>query len=148
MPEITVTITDDLERRKLQGFRHFWGMDVTGFNPKSHCLPCLIGERQWAIKWDMPVNQTKTLNVVGVLYLCGVAYPWDYNSNFHMPLEPTGNPEDVVTMETYRGQCVTVTGVRLLPIDPEPAARIPGTSAKQRSCRNYQFAADYFAADL
>jgi hypothetical protein len=133
---------------RIQGFRFMWAYYVRGYKPDLHCQPCFRGERVA----DFSTSTASTDRQVTLdrmdrypyVYLCGVGSGPKtelYLKNFHLPLEFSEN--DVVERQTYNGYRFRATNARELPISPLPADW-NGLSREHTSCKNFQFAVQYF----
>lgn len=130
------------ENAKVTGFRYFWLKYIRGFDPTVHCAKCLIGDYSQKVNLNMPVNTEIELNEFvdfKCLYLCGVI---GYQNNLHVPFVPSDNENDIITVETYRGDKVIIAGAKRLPIPPLEKG-YNGLSQAFTSCRNYQFGVSY-----
>lgn len=134
----------------LMGFKYFWLKSVEGFDDTNHCAKCLLGNFDWRVRSDMAVDQWIKLTKHGageILYFCGVAYPWRWQSNFHLAgvVDPEA-PE--IRMRLYTGQFIRVKGLRKLEFtDAEAKKHYSHLGRKFVTCRNFQFAAEYFPLD-
>lgn len=125
-------------------YKYFWAKWVTGFDPRDHCAKCLVGE------WERRINP----NIISparveldhrpgeILYICGVAEPYNWWKNFHLVVL-TGS--GVATRRMSNGMVVTVQGGTEIPFGPEAAKELyPRKGRKFLSCRNFQFGASKF----
>lgn len=130
----------------LTGFRYFWMKSVTGFDPSVHCARCLRGNYEKVIGSKMPTNQRLDLGGYtegAVLYLCGVSAPYRWASNAHLAVKVKKGA--VATVTLYTGDVVQMFDCIALPFDDKVAReRFPERSIAFLSCRNFQFAAQYF----
>ena len=122
----------------VQGFNHWWGKYVIGFDPRVHCIECLVGVRSRRVNRDMradgtPYGMTEAATF-DYFYLCGVTRRW--RDNFHLALRP--EPEGSASAETFAGMTVDVTGAVAMPIPALPDG-FQGLPASFTTCRNFQF---------
>ncbi len=123
-------------------FRFLWLKYVTGTNLDQHCAKSLKGEYSERVKPQPGIYRDIVLDEhpAKILYLCGVAKPYNWSKNFHLamiakPGESFSVSESNITVE--------VTGAIPLPILPDAISKIkhPKRELKQfRTCRNWQFA--------
>ncbi len=83
------------DKPTLTGFRYFWLKYITSFNGDAHCAQCFRGTYEPLIRKDMPLDDVVELTgsdraQVRCMYLCGVALPYYWEHNFHVPfiIEP------------------------------------------------------------
>lgn len=129
----------------LTGFQYFWMMDVRGFNPATHCMSCLVGDRVEAVKHKFPIGKTLQLHTLEpghIYYLCGVSDNYLWQNNFHVTF--TDGKWDIEA-EMYNGAKVILRGVQPVHFDGEAAKRdYPHLGKKFLTCRNFQFGAEHF----
>lgn len=136
-------------RPRLEGFRHFWMKRVDGFDPSKHCMACLKGPREDRVGRDIEPSTWHALEGYregDVVYLCGVAWPWSWENNFHL----VGRVKAGARAEaaTWLGDTVEFDGVERISIDAQPASlAFPGRSAAYLTCRNFQLGAQLFATN-
>lgn len=126
-------------------FRYLWLKTVTDVDLSQHCANCLIGEYNSVIS-----TKTKHLDNVelpdAIHYLCGVAFPWKWDNNFHLAFIPSkGN---TVVYES-NGIRIEIQDAVQLPISTE-YVNVNHPKAKFKTyatCRNWQFA-HYFSEHL
>jgi hypothetical protein len=126
-------------RHQLEGFRHFWGMYVTGFDHTQHCIKCLRGKRSAIVTPKVKVGQSFMMSeakAFDYLYLCGVETDFTWARNFHMALRP--RPGATAIVETWNGFKVTVRDAELLQIPALPDD-FQGLDRSYTTCRNFQF---------
>jgi len=150
-----------IEPETLEGFRHFWLKTVRGFRPDRHCYECLIGDRVQSVtnrlavgsRLELEIPSTKSAGELfgasdpfgTVLYLCGVAGPFNWSHNFHLPFALTGNPQDRAEGITYNGFRVVVEGARPVAFSADAARSLfPDHGIEFLTCRNFQFGAEHF----
>lgn len=139
----TLTIHSAIPR--LQGFRYFWLKSVRGFNPAVHCARCLVGNYDPQVKADMETNEAIEIDHIEgmILYLCGVATPYRWANNLHLPMRVETGVSSMA--ETYTGDRITIKGARILPFDDRAAReRFPTRGKEFLTCRNFQFGAHHF----
>lgn len=128
-------------------YRHLWCMIVEGFDDREHCLKCLKGRRVAEVTTTK--NGGSDLVTVeapegAYVYVCGVVYPFDWDSNFHLTLKATGDSEGLI-VENVSGDFLGVRGAVEAPFTDEAARRLyPGLDDSFLTCRNFQFGAHYF----
>lgn len=137
--EIKLEILPSKQEKRLRGFAHFWMLYVNGWNPKTHCIKSLVGERNLAVNPQMQTGITDiTCNGwCDYIYICGVAYPMVFNNNFHL----AGSYEEGTISEkkTYNGFTVRVYNLKEIEINPVPEEHRSHFYDKQVRCRNFQF---------
>lgn len=119
-------------------FRYFWLKNITDINLNEHCAKCLIGEYDNRIlkkpgeMFNLELNQ-------GIYYLCGVAYPFCYDNNFHLAFE---YEEGSSLQYTSNGVSILINNAKQLPISSDfidwshPKAKFK----TYNTCRNWWFA--------
>lgn len=123
-------------------FRYLWLKYVTGHNLNFHCARCLVGEYSEKIK-PVPAelrNITLDEHPAKIIYLCGVATPYNWSRNFHLALLEQPGMNYFVS---ENGITVAVRNAVPLPIttDAMNAIEHPNRLKKQfGTCRNWQFA--------
>lgn len=162
---VTLSFGKNFRRR----YRHLWAMVVTGFDDREHCLKCLKGTR---VK-EVTVMARGGSDFVEVdvpegafLYLCGVVYPFDWSSNFHLVLRraPEVVPDLVDVDDPYWqvrtlppsgpiggfiencfGDMMGFRNAEMVEFDDQKAkALYPNLGPEFLTCRNFQFGAHYF----
>lgn len=116
-------------------FRFLWLRYVTGFDPRHHCVRCLLGRPSRLLRpyriWEKGVVEgLLDEHPADYLYLCGVT--GRYDENLHIAMRP--EPGAVVEYAEERIE-VRVEGAERLPITP---IDLPLPEAFLR-CRNFQF---------
>lgn len=123
-------------------FRYLWLKYVTGVALAHHCASCLKGEYSGYFNTELRQANKISLNEhpARIVYLCGVANPYNWAKNFHLALiETEGNVMKVDEL----GICATIVNAERLPItaDAMKAVNHPQIGNKRYStCRNWQFA--------
>ena len=119
-------------------FRYLWLKTVKDVDLSQHCAKCLIGEYDSRIKAN--IEEAKNIPLPDeVYYLCGVAYPYKWEKNFHLAFMPAEGQN--IHYES-NGIMVEIEGAVQLPISEDnvdfdyPKAYLKA----YRTCRNYQFA--------
>ena len=133
----------------LTGFRYFWMKRVRGFNPREHCAGCLVGEyeRRWGPK--MKAGEWVDIEWAegAIVYLCGVASPYIWKHNFHLVVKIGGT--GTVEAPLWNAGRVEVQGAERITFDDRAAKELfPNLGVKFLSCRNFQFAAQYFGVPV
>lgn len=131
---------DHPERHSLLGFRHFWAVSrLTGWRPERHCLDCLVGQRERAVRPGMATGAGLVLPD-GMAYICGVEQAMTWALNFHLAVRPA--PGRVARAVTFNGYVVTVEDAEAMSI-PELPDGWRGMGRSFTTCRNYRFGAAY-----
>lgn len=125
-----------------QPFRYLWLKYVTGVNLNFHCARCLKGEYSQKIKPEpaMLRNIEFDEHPAKILYLCGVAKPYNWSKNFHLamieqPGETFRLSENNITVEVVNAMPLPIT------TDAMNAIEHPNRTQKAfATCRNWQFA--------
>jgi len=128
-----------------QGFKYFWALRVDGFDPTNHCQPCFIGERLLQVRLPLAAGGVAKIRARpgAKIYICGVADPYRWKNNFHLPVVAREGSEAAGTL--YTGADVEVFNGEELPIDASAAKeRYPTLGEEFLTCRNFQFGAQYF----
>jgi hypothetical protein len=127
--ELEKSLLDPALGSTLTGFRFFWGMVVSGFDHRYHCLRCLVGRRvkELTPEWQTgPEGRVSVLIPDGAyLYLCGVARQRRLSLNFHMVLKPG---DETISLPTHNAYVVRAYNAQRVPIPSERAARVPHLS--------------------
>ncbi len=122
-------------------FRYFWLKYVTGVNLNVHCARCLKGEYSDKVRiaGTFPLIQLDE-SPASIVYLCGVALPYNWSKNFHLALRQSPGERFAVN---ELGVSMTVHNAVPLPITMDaveaidhPKRRLP----RYHTCRNWQFA--------
>lgn len=143
MPQITV----QTQTEKIKGLRYLWMKRVTGFNPKVHCAQCLKGHYVAVVGREMATNRTLKFQAWpgDIFYLCGVSSPYKWENNFHLAFKATDSMDDRCHVFSHTGDKFEIEGAIELPFDDtEARERFPNLSEPFLTCRNFQFAAQYF----
>jgi hypothetical protein len=143
--ELEKSLLDPALGSTLTGFRFFWGMVVSGFDHRYHCLRCLVGRRvkELTPEWQTgPEGRVSVLIPDGAyLYLCGVARQRRLSLNFHMVLKPG---DETISLPTHNAYVVRAYNAQRVPIPSERAAeRYPHLGPEFLTCRNFQFGVAY-----
>lgn len=119
-------------------FRYLWLKTVEDVDLTQHCARCLIGEYDNRIR---PGH--KTIHGIdlkdSVYYLCGVAFPFKWENNFHLAFRPA--PGKTVHYKS-NGIEIDIKDAEQLPISEKNVdMSYPRANLKSyHTCRNYQFA--------
>lgn len=130
--------------RLSDGFAFFWVKNVKGFNRHEHCAKCLTGsyEPRFHINTPKSVAISLTGGDGDIVYVCGVSKPFVWRNNFHLAIRIG---EGQVKRKLYTGETLEIVGGFELPFDHKAArAQFPDYPASYLTCRNFQFAAQYF----
>lgn len=119
-------------------FKYLWLKEVTGVDLMQHCARCLLGDYIESINttqkefYDIELSNN-------IHYLCGVAFPFNYDNNFHLAFRPK---EDSFVYYTSNGITIEIEGAERLPISLEHINPLhPKAKFKSyNTCRNWQFA--------
>ena len=119
-------------------FKYLWMKTVKSVDLSVHCAKCLIG------MWDSRISGDKKIieNIElynSVYYICGVAYPWDWNKNFHLAFEPCEGENidfnyNLIHVEIEGAKALPILEENINPLDPNIDNDV------YRTCRNWQFA--------
>lgn len=133
------------------GFWYLWLKYVDDFDPRHHCLKCLIGLKSRRIGLDSPwLTPDKSVPLIEsrspFLYLCGGAgYGYrsqsSWNDNLHVALIPKAGASTSVT--TYNGIVFTFTNAEQVAI-PDLPLGFKGLPSKYTTCRNFRFGVAHF----
>lgn len=128
-----------IKSMKVNGnFKYLWLKKVTGIDLNTHCARCLLGDYLGIV--NSRTREIKEADLEnGIYYLCGVAYPYDWNANFHLAFRD-GQGNVKVDMN---GIEIELEGVEILPINQNAALLVNHPKIKYKSyhtCRNWQFA--------
>ncbi len=123
-------------------FRYLWLKYVTGFNLNVHCARSLAGNYSKRVNIDLYREKLIPLDEhpAKILYLCGVARPYKWEKNFHLPMRLSPGQSFEVA---ENGIIMTVRNAIPLPIETISMEAInhPKLSdPKYNTCRNWQFA--------
>lgn len=146
------TVRIDGPAPTLRGFRFFWAKKVRGFSRGSHCARCLIGSYEKTVANDMVTGAdlplTQDYEDGAILYICGVSSPYRHELNAHLALRIDRTAHEPVSIEMLGGQTLTVRGATRIDFDGQAAAKLfPERGSNFLTCRNFQFAAQHFAAE-
>lgn len=126
----------------LRGFRFFWLKRVRGYDLRQHCAKCLVGpfEREfWGGRTRCNVKIPVKAYEGEIFYLCGVAEPYRWKNNFHLPFVAEAGAE--ASAELFTGDVARVTGGRLLRFTDDLAKEVYESRGPSFvTCRNFQFA--------
>jgi hypothetical protein len=143
---VSFSVRMDSVSGTLSGWRYLWAKKVSAFDPKVHCARCLVGPYEKAIGTKMPVNvdiQLEGYNAGDILYICGVATPYVWRNNLHLPVRVTGDENDVASVPAFNGSIIVVTGAEAIPFSDAAANELYGERGKSYlTCRNFQFGAE------
>jgi hypothetical protein len=127
-------------------FRHLWLKQVVGWNPKHHCMRCLLGKGSSLIPLVRRSSNgflELTDCEVPYLYLCGI-HRHGYRYNLHVPMQR--NPMACVDVNTPDIHLYIKGWQRLgiPPLSPE-VIREQRLGWEFSSCRPYLFGARYLS---
>jgi hypothetical protein len=125
-------------------FHYFWGKWVQGFDPTEHCARCLLGDFEKAISpaWKTGDELEIACKPGEILYVCGVAEPYNWSKNFHLPLR-IGQGQ--FTKQLSNSMLIRVSGATEILFDALSARELyPRKDHRFLSCRNFQFGAHQF----
>lgn len=119
-------------------YKYLWLKKVDSVNLMEHCAKCLIGsydkriDSETTFLLDAPLEDA-------VYYLCGVAYPYEWENNFHLAFMPS---EGETIEYSFNGISITISDAKMLPISEVNLNRMhPKSKFKSyHTCRNWQFA--------
>lgn len=124
-----------------QNFRYLWLKYVNNVNLNEHCAKCLIGEYSKQIKKRQRTQTNITLNEYPAkyYYLCGVAFPFKYENNFHLAFkEKKGNilevDENGINLTLKNAERIFFSKKDIDPFNPH------ANKKGYNTCRNWQFA--------
>lgn len=127
------------EMRVDNTFKYLWLKTVKDVDLSQHCARCLIGDYDRRINSGTSEAHDIELNDGDIYYLCGVAFPYNWNNNFHLAFRH----KDGGTIEySHNGVSVVIENAERLPIDAKynnPFDRHFKTKSYY-TCRNWQFA--------
>ena len=127
-------------------FKYLWLKAVKYVDLSKHCARCLIGNYDNRINSDTKVVHDVELNDGDIYYLCGVAFPYKWENNFHLAFRY----KDGSNIEySNNGITVKIKDAERLPIDSKynnPLDKHIHNKAYY-TCRNWQFA-NYFETHL
>lgn len=123
-------------------FRYLWLKYVTGYNLDRHCAKSLKGEYSTRIGMDTLKADTIVFDEfpAKILYLCGVAKPYNWAKNFHLALMATDAGELQVDQ---LGVKLSIRNAIPLPIETTCMRAENHEKITQKAyctCRNWQFA--------
>lgn len=134
-----------IELNVTRNFRYLWLKSVVGVDLSQHCARSLVG--QYNNNISNSIKHLENLEISNeVHYLCGVAFPFNWNNNFHLAFRYC---EGNILEYSSNGVSIKIQDAEMLPISPEyiddsdPHSRIKSYC----TCRNWQFA-HYFAKHL
>lgn len=119
-------------------YKYLWLKKVVDVNLSEHCAKSLIGPYDERISskttflLDAPLED-------GVYYLCGVAYPYVWENNFHLAFMTS---EGDTIEYSFNGISITISDAKMLPISESSINKMhPKSKFKSyNTCRNWQFA--------
>ena len=123
-------------------FRYLWLKTVEDVDLSQHCAKCLIGKYDDRIKEKVfPIDLKNE-----IYYLCGVAFPFKWENNFHLAFMPCEN-ENIYFND--KGIEILIEGAKILPISTTFIDKTDPNFNKKSyyTCRNWQFA-HYFKKHL
>lgn len=139
--------TDECER--LGGFSYFWAQWVTGFNPHTHCLYCLLGFRGRAVHPQIEIGPWIRMIEPPewkYLYICGVTKSYNWNHNFHLVAAPGDFEADAARGVTFNGIQVDIQGGRRVEIADLPR-NYAGMPDNFTTCRNWRLGVQEFGVE-
>lgn len=122
-------------------FRYLWLKYITGTDLNVHCAKSLLGEYSKKVSNKIGIYTDITLNEFNykVMYLCGVAFPFNWDNNFHLAFK---YKEGEILKYNSNGIDIEIENAIQLPIDinnidySHPKAKFKS----YYTCRNWQFA--------
>ena len=140
------------DRAAVTGWRYLWAKHVVGFKPSCHCAGCLKGTYDPRFGLATPAGQMINLWPYApgaILYFCGVATPYRWANNLHLPVRVTGDPQDMASARCYNGDELTIAGAtEILFTDKEARRDHPSRGPEFLTCRNFQLGATLRAAGI
>lgn len=124
-------------------FRYLWLKYVTGYDLNFHCAKSLKGEYSQKITPQAQIRRDIVLDEFPsrIVYLCGVAKPYNWSKNFHLALlesdgaEPLRISENNITVEVHNAIPLPITADAMNAVEhPKASQKAYGT------CRNWWFA--------
>lgn len=139
---------------RVPGFTHLWLKYCRAFNPKHHCMACLVGPKSARVRSDMrhgavAIDEHRE----DLLYLCGVSTAYadagrrglDFTEllpqNLHVPVRRA--PGGMVSGVTYAGTNYTFRNVELVPMPKRVPDEFATLSIQFTRCRNFIWAAKW-----
>lgn len=125
----------------------FWLKYVTGVDLSKHCIYCLLGSKSKKVDKSL-LRGPKELHVelnearAPFLYLCGVAYPYVWDTNFHLAFRPKEGAIAKVENGIHSVVIANAEQVTFCEADCDPNDR-NFKNPMFRTCRNWQFANRY-----
>jgi len=134
----------------LTGFSQYtWAKYVEAFDDKNHCAKCLKGKwPQEKFNSAMPTNTDIVLPLANgkPFYICGVAFPFNYNNNMHLAVVGKSGAE--ARLELYTGDILIVKDAEKYCFDDKDARELyPNYGKEYLTCRCFQFGVQYFRGD-
>ena len=142
MTKLQITLEHE-GHSEVQGFWIVWLRHVMAFNPQHHCMKCLLGHNDKRFRKYMPLGSYVIETAAPWVYLCGVSTEFRWLNNLHVPIRPTGKDKDRFSVQAYTGMGVHVIGGETAEIPALPDGW-SGHNKKYTTCRNFQFAVEYF----
>lgn len=123
---------------KSKPFKYLWLKKIEGIDLSKHCAQCLLGQYNEEVSADLTAMADIHLSD-GIYYLCGVAFPFCYENNFHLAFT---NCEGSEINYSCNGIEVKIENAKALPIDSSYVNKmLPKAKFKSYyTCRNWQFA--------
>ena len=120
--------------------KYFWLKYVNGFNPAEHCAKSMLGKHSRRVWGEAPLNTPILLDELksgyDFIYLCGVAEPFRWSNNLHMPIRP--KPGAKATIYAYTGMRCVITNAEVVDI-PRVEDGYAGFDLEFTTCRNWRF---------
>lgn len=123
---------------KTKDFKFLWLKKVEGIDLSKHCAQSLLGPYNKQI--GPHITTINDLNLEdGIYYLCGVAFPYCYDNNFHLAFTNCDGSE---INYSSNGIDVIIENAAPLPINSSYINKmLPKAKFKSYyTCRNWQFA--------
>lgn len=134
-----------------------WLKSVIDFNDSKHCKYCLVGNDCLIPKFPVSNKEYDVIlqehndslipphkhNGEIIHYYCFVSYPYYYSRNLHIPF--IYKEGSIASVEKYSGDKIIIRNAEFLPFnDVKTKALYSHLGYLFTSCRNFQFAVDYF----
>ena len=122
-------------------FRYLWLKYINGVNLDVHCANSLLGFYSKKIDKKIGIYSDITLDEFEpkILYLCGVAFPFVWDNNFHLAFR---EKQGAIIKYSNNGISLEIENAEILPID-KSYIDLNHKKAKFKSyntCRNWWFA--------
>jgi hypothetical protein len=139
------TIRIESENSSLRGWKYFWAKTVEGFDSSQHCARCLEGKYLKQVGLQMKVNADIPMEYPenAIVYFCGVASPYVWAKNLHFPVMVKEGA--TCSKRACTGDTLIIEGAEELPFsDLSAVSMFPERDRSFLTCRNFQFACEYF----